>query len=81
MKEFLEYGATGLVALLMVVVLAPMVRAFIIELQASRKERGEMRKEHADFVENHSRHVINALVEVKYGLEAVCRRLNGEKKP
>jgi flagellar biosynthesis/type III secretory pathway M-ring protein FliF/YscJ len=86
-KTFLEYGATGLVALMMLAVLVPIVRAFIaemragrIEREAERQERKEMREEHNEFVVNHARHTTEALLQVKDGLEQVCRRLNGENE-
>ena len=80
MVEYLKYGATGLVALTILVVLVPVIRAFVEELKASRLERQEMRKEHNEFVINHARHTTDALLQVKEGLEQVCRRLNGERR-
>ena len=80
MAEYLKYGATGLVALTILVVLVPVIRAFVEELKASRLERQEMRKEHNEFVINHARHTTDALLQVKEGLEQVCRRLNGERR-
>ena len=77
MAEYLKYGATGLVALIILAVLVPVIRAFVDELRASRQERREMRKEHNEFVINHARHTTEALLQVKDGLEQVCRRLNG----
>ena len=78
MAEYLKYGVTGLVALTILVVLVPVIRAFVEELKASRLERREMRKEHNEFVINHARHTTDALLQVKEGLEQVCRRLNGD---
>jgi len=75
--EFLKYGVTGLVAIIILAVMVPVIRAFIDELKESRRERQEMRKEHNDFVINHARHTTEALLQVKDGLEQVCRRLNG----
>jgi hypothetical protein len=80
MVEYLKYGATGLIAVIILVVMVPVIRAFIEELKESRRERQEMRKEHNDFVINHARHTTEALLQVKDGLEQVCRRLNGEKE-
>jgi uncharacterized membrane protein YcjF (UPF0283 family) len=80
MGEYLKYGATGLVAVIILAVMVPVIRAFIDELKESRRERQEMRKEHNDFVVNHARHTTEALLQVKDGLEQVCRRLNGEKE-
>jgi len=80
MVEYLKYGATGLVAVIILAVMVPIIRAFIEELKESRRERQEMRKEHNDFVVNHARHTTEALLQVKDGLEQVCRRLNGEKE-
>jgi len=68
------------VALTILVVLVPVIRAFVEELKASRFERQEMRKEQNDFVTNHARHTTDALLQVKEGLEQVCRRLNGERR-
>jgi len=79
-KEFLEYGATGLVAMMILVVLVPVVRAFITEMRASRVERKEMRQEYNDFVINHARHTTSALVQVREGLEQVCRKLGGKEQ-
>jgi uncharacterized membrane protein YcjF (UPF0283 family) len=78
MVEYLKYGATGLIAVIILVVMVPVIRAFIEELKESRRERQEMRKEHNEFVVNHARHTTEALLQVKDGLEQVCRRLNGE---
>ena len=80
MVEYLKYGATGLVALTILVVLVPVIRAFVEELKASRLERREMRKEHNEFVTNHAWHTTDALLQVKEGLEQVCRRLNGDQR-
>ena len=80
MAEYLKYGATGLVALTILVVLVPVIRAFVEELKASRLERREMRREHMEFVINHARHTTDALLQVKEGLEQVCRRLNGDRR-
>ena len=77
MAEYLKYGATGLVALIILAVLVPVIRAFVDELKASRLERREMRAEHNEFVINHARHTTDALLQVKDSLEQVCRRLNG----
>ena len=79
MAEYLKYGVTGLVALTILVVLVPVIRAFVEELKASRLERQEMRREHNEFVINHARHTTEALLQVKDGLEQVCRRLNGDR--
>ncbi len=79
MVEYLRYGATGLVALIILAVLVPVIRAFVEELRASRQERQEMRKEHNAFVTNHAQHTTEALCQVKESLESVCRRLNGGK--
>jgi hypothetical protein len=80
MVEYLKYGATGLVALIIMGVLVPVIRAFVDELKASRRERQEMRKEHNEFVINHAQHTTDALLQVKESLEHVCRRLNGDSK-
>jgi uncharacterized membrane protein YcjF (UPF0283 family) len=80
MGEYLKYGATGLVAVIILAVMVPVIRAFIEELKESRRERQEMRKEHNDFVVNHARHTTEALLQVKDGLEQVCRRLNGDQR-
>jgi hypothetical protein len=80
MVEYLKYGATGLVALIIMGVLVPVIRAFVEELKASRQERQEMRREHNDFVINHAQHTTDALLQVKESLEHVCRRLNGDSK-
>jgi uncharacterized membrane protein YcjF (UPF0283 family) len=80
MGEYLKYGATGLVAVIILAVMVPVIRAFIEELKESRRERQEMRKEHNDFVINHARHTTEALLQVKDGLEQVCRRLNGDQQ-
>jgi uncharacterized membrane protein YcjF (UPF0283 family) len=80
MGEYLKYGATGLVAVIILAVMVPVIRAFIEELKESRRERQEMRKEHNDFVINHARHTTDALLQVKDGLEQVCRRLNGDQQ-
>ena len=80
MVEYLKYGATGLVALIIMGVLVPVIRAFVDELKASRRERQEMRKEHNEFVINHAQHTTEALLQVKDSLEHVCRRLNGDSK-
>jgi uncharacterized membrane protein YcjF (UPF0283 family) len=80
MGEYLKYGATGLVAVIILAVMVPVIRAFIEELKESRRERQEMRKEHNDFVINHARHTTEALLQVKDGLEQVCRRLNGDRE-
>jgi uncharacterized membrane protein YcjF (UPF0283 family) len=80
MAEYLKYGATGLVALIVLAVLVPVIRAFVEELKASRQERQEMRHEHNEFVINHARHTTEALLQVKDGLEQVCRRLNGDRE-
>jgi uncharacterized membrane protein YcjF (UPF0283 family) len=80
MGEYLKYGATGLVAVIILAVMVPVIRAFIEELKESRRERQEMRKEHNDFVINHARHTTEALLQVKDGLEQVCRRLNGDQR-
>jgi len=37
MAEYLKYGATGLVALIILAVLVPVIRAFVDELKASRQ--------------------------------------------
>ncbi len=76
MAEYLKYGATGLVALIILAVLVPVIRAFVEELKASRVERQEMRHEHMTFVTNHAQHTTDALLQVKESLEQVCRRLN-----
>jgi len=68
------------VALTILVVLVPVIRAFVEELKASRLERQEMRREHNEFVINHARHTTEALLQVKEGLEQVCRRLNGDQR-
>jgi len=75
MAEYLKYGATGLVALIILAVLVPVIRAFVDELKASRQERKEMREEHNEFVTNHARHTTEALLQVKDGLELVARSL------
>jgi len=82
MQQFLEYGATGLVALMMLAVLVPIVRAFIAEMragrlerEAERQERKEMRQEHRDFIINHAAHQTEALRGVKAGLENVASSL------
>ncbi len=75
MKEFLEYGATGLVALMMLAVLVPVVRAFVAEMRASRVERKEMRQEYREFITNHAAHQTEALLEVKVGLESIAASL------
>ena len=80
MVEYLKYGATGLVALIIIGVLVPVIRAFVEELKASRQERQEMRKEHNEFVISHAQHTTDVLLQVKDGLEQVCRRLNGDSK-
>jgi len=80
MADYLKYGATGLVALIIMGVLVPVIRAFVDELKASRRERQEMRKEHNEFVINHAQHTTEALLQVKDSLEHVCRRLNGDSK-
>ena len=80
MAEYLKYGATGLVALIILAVLVPVIRAFVDELKASRQERREMRAEHNEFVINHAQHTTHALLQVKDSLENVCRRLNGDSK-
>ena len=80
MTEYLKYGATGLVALIIMGVLVPVIRAFVEELKASRRERQEMRREHNAFVINHAQHTTDALLQVKDSLEHVCRRLNGDSK-
>ena len=77
MAEYLKYGATGLVAVIILAVMVPVIRAFIEELKESRRERQEMRKEHNEFIVNHARHTTEALLQVKESLENVCRRLNG----
>ena len=77
LAEYLKYGATGLVALIILAVMVPVIRAFVEELKASRQERQEMRKEHNEFVINHAQHTTDALLQVKDSLENVCRRLNG----
>lgn len=94
-KIFLEYGATGMVALMIVAVLVPAVRAFIGEMRAGRderraerQERAAMRKEHYEFVSNHARHTADviaeqteAMLKVREGLDRVCDRLgNGDLK-
>jgi uncharacterized membrane protein YcjF (UPF0283 family) len=80
MAEYLKYGATGVLALIILVVLVPVIRAFVEELKESRRERQEMRKEHNEFVVNHARRTTEALLQVKDGLEQVCRRLNGDER-
>lgn len=80
MGEYLKYGATGLVAVIILAVMVPVIRAFIEELKESRRERQEMRKEHNDFIVNHARHTTEALLQVKDGLEQVCRRLNDDQR-
>ena len=80
MAKYLKYGATGLVTLIILAVLVPVIRAFVEELRASRQERKEMRREHNEFVVNHARHTTEALLQVKDGLEQVCRRLNGDRE-
>ena len=80
MAEYLKYGATGLVALIILAVLVPVIRAFVEELKASRQERQEMRREYNEFVINHARHTTDALLQVKESLENVCRRLNGDRR-
>ena len=80
MGDYLRYGANGLVALVILAVMVPVIRAFVEELKASRRERQEMRKEHNEFVINHAQHTTDALLQVKDSLENVCRRLNGDNK-
>jgi uncharacterized membrane protein YcjF (UPF0283 family) len=80
MVEYLKYGATGLVAIIILAVMVPVIRAFIEELKESRRERQDMRREHNEFIINHARHTTDALLQVKDGLEQVCRRLNGDKQ-
>ena len=80
MGDYLKYGANGLVALVILAVMVPVIRAFVEELKASRRERQEMRKEHNEFVINHAQHTTDALLQVKDSLENVCRRLNVEIK-
>jgi uncharacterized membrane protein YcjF (UPF0283 family) len=80
MGDYLKYGANGLVALVILAVMVPVIRAFVEELKASRRERQEMRKEHNEFVINHAQHTTHALLQVKDSLENVCRRLNGDSK-
>jgi uncharacterized membrane protein YcjF (UPF0283 family) len=77
MGDYLKYGANGLVALVILAVMVPVIRAFVEELKASRQERQEMRKEHNEFVINHAQHTTDALLQVKESLEHVCERLNG----
>jgi len=77
MGDYLKYGANGLVALVILAVMVPVIRAFVEELKASRQERQEMRKEHNEFVINHAQHTTDALLQVKESLEHVCQRLNG----
>jgi len=77
MGDYLKYGANGLVALVILAVMVPVIRAFVEELKASRQERQEMRKEHNEFVINHAQHTTHALLQVKESLEHVCQRLNG----
>lgn len=75
MGEYLKYGATGLVALIILAVMVPVIRAFIEELKESRRERQEMRKEHREFITNHAAHQTDALREVRAGLENVASSL------
>ena len=75
MSEYLKYGATGLVALIILAVMVPVIRAFIEELKESRRERQEMRKEHQVFITNHAAHQTEALREVKSGLESIASSL------
>ena len=85
-KDFLDYGAFGLVALLMVVVVVPLVRAFVSEMRASRAERERFWTMHTDYINNAAAHVAAgyervtaALDNVKDGLAAVARRLDRER--
>jgi len=75
MSEYLKYGATGLIALIILAVMVPIIRAFIEELKESRHERQEMRKEHQIFITNHAAHQTDALRGVKSGLENVASSL------
>ena len=67
---FLEYGATGLVMVIILIVLAPTLRSFANELKEGREERKQMREEQVKFAGNHAQHTTDALIEVKTALAA-----------
>lgn len=73
--DLLRYGLPGLVALMVVLIVVPIVRAFVEELAASRAERREMRDQFDRYVTVQAKAVTEALTQVRDGLDDICRRL------
>ena len=94
-SDALKYGALGFSFLVMLAVLGmvirPIIRSFVAELQANREERIEQRKERSEqrdqflaFMQNHAAEQIEAMHEVQKGLSEITvtlRRLNGHAEP
>ncbi len=80
MQDYLQHGITGIIALVVVGLLAPVTLAFIAELRASRAERAAMRAAYEALVTEHLRRNTDAMDRVRDGLDEVCRRLNGGRR-
>ena len=74
-SELLKWGALGFVAFVVLVVIVPMVRAFIGEMKHSREEREKMFGEFSAFVKNDVSHHRAALQSVNVTLERLCERV------
>lgn len=90
-SEMLKWGALGFVAFVVLVVIVPMVRAFVGEMKHSREERERMYGDFCSFVKNDAEHHRAALQSVNVTLERLCERVgrlpctedvepNGEKE-
>lgn len=87
LSNYLEYGATGLVLLIIAGILAPVIRGFVRELAENRTERTaiasaaaverqEMREQHEKFVTDHAQRVLEAMDQVNASLKGVADRVN-----
>ena len=74
-SELLKWGALGFVAFVVLVVIVPMVRAFIGEMKHSREEREKMFGDFCAFVKNDASHHTAALNSVNVALERLCERV------
>ena len=86
-SEALKYGALGFVAFVLFAILwlivRPIIRSFVAELQANRKERTEQREQFLAYMENHAAGQIEAMHEVQRGLGEITvslQQLNGRGK-
>ena len=87
-SEALKYGALGFGFLVMLAILwlviRPIIRSFVAELQANREERTEQREQFLEFIQNHAMGQIEAMHAVQNGLSEIVvslRRLNGHSEP